>query len=101
MNMTSNKDDKQLDIEQDFFLQFKNPDEIENRRNSPQGQVHRACLEKLGLDIARVEYQLNKLKCHQCYEQMAFKEFLGFKLSEEDYKRKAMFQEALENWNML
>ena len=104
MNMTSNKHDKEddeMDIERDFLLQLKDPDEVEAKKNSPQGQVYRCCLERIGQEIARVEFQLQKLKCHQFYEQIAFQEFLGFPVDEATKKKKVVLEEALEKWNML
>ena len=84
-------------------LELVNPDDLESRKNSVEGLVYSNEIERIGKMLAKQQYVVTKLQYQLMYKQLLYKEFLGFKLSPEEFEtleqleeNKAKFADVLD-----
>lgn len=76
-----------------IIFDFTNPDDIQSKKDSPEGKVYQLELEYIGKEIAKVEYNLAKWHYLNTYTTLRYKEFLGFKLTDEEQEQLLVLEE--------
>lgn len=77
----------------DIVFDFTNPEDIQCKKDSPEGKVYQLELEHIGKEIAKVQYNLAKWQYLNMYTTLKYKEFLGFKLTAEEQEQLLILEE--------
>lgn len=80
-------------INSEIEFDFTNPDDIQSKKDSAEGKVYQIELEHIGKEIARMQYNLTKWQYLNIYTTLRYKEFLGFKLTDEEQEQLLVLEE--------
>lgn len=81
----------------DVLENMRNPETLQSKINSPEGEVFKVELERYGRMIAALEYKLKTIQLYQRWKMLRYQEFLGYKLTPELIEE----AEKLEEWTAI